>query len=335
MTSVDVIVPCFNYGEFLDACVTSVLTQDNVDVRVLIMDDASTDETPLVAQSLALRDSRVQWRRHAHNVGHLATYNEALDLVSANYCVIISADDMLTAGSLSRATRFLDAHPEVGFAYGRDLTFRGAPPRHMARTNVASARVFRYFEFLDAACHRGDTGIQAPTVVVRSVLHRAVGGYRLELPHSADTELWLRLAAHSGVAELDADQAFRRLHASNMSLRYSPLNRLEAQVAAFDAHFREQWWLQPEIARMRNVLHRTIAEAAFWQGSQAFAMEEAEESDAFMAFAARLWPDIDRWGPWRRFRWKRRLGPSAWRVIEPVAERARVLARGWRRRGPE
>lgn len=332
MTSVDVIVPCFNYGEFLDDCVSSVLTQDGVDVHVLIMDDASTDETPLVAQALTTRDRRVEWRRHAQNKGHLATYNEALDLVTASYCVIISADDMLTPGSLLRATRFLDSHPEVGLAYGRDIPFRGTAPQAAARSDIAGARVFRYFEFLEAACRRGDTGIQAPTVVIRSVLHRVVGGYRLELPHSADTELWLRLAAHSGIAELDADQAFRRLHASNMSLRYSPIHRLEAQVAAFAAHFGEQWWLQPEISRMRDMLYRTIAEAAFWQGSQAFAMERRDEADAFMAFAAGLWPEIESWRPWRRFRWKRRLGPSAWRAIEPVAERARDLARSWRRR---
>ena len=334
MIRVDVIVPCFNYGEFLHDCVMSVLAQEGVRVRVLIMDDASSDETPLVAQSLAARDARVESYRHLENKGHLATYNEALSMVTAPYCVTLSADDVLTTGSLFRATEFLETHPEVGLLYGNDIPFRGRPPFEKARTGVPNARVCRYFEFLDAACRRGDTGIQAPTVVVRSVLHRAVGGYRLELPHTADTELWLRLAAHSGVAELDADQAFRRLHATNMSLRYSPLHRLQAQVAAFEVHFREQWWLQPEITRLRDVLHRTIAEAAFWQGSQAFAMGDIEGCDRFINYAIELSPEIEQWPPWRRFRWKRRLGPSAWRMLEPFADRARGFARSWGRRPP-
>ena len=45
---VDVIVPCYNYGDVLEACVNSVLTQHDVDVRVLVMDDASSDTTEAV-----------------------------------------------------------------------------------------------------------------------------------------------------------------------------------------------------------------------------------------------------------------------------------------------
>ena len=77
MSRVDVIVPCYNYGRFLRECVESVLGQP-VDVRVLIIDDASTDDTPEVAAALAAEDARVEFRRHAVNRGHIATYNEGL-----------------------------------------------------------------------------------------------------------------------------------------------------------------------------------------------------------------------------------------------------------------
>src|SRR5437016_6171642 len=48
MTRVDVIVPCYNYGDMLEDCVRSILTQDDVDVRVIVMDDASSDATETV-----------------------------------------------------------------------------------------------------------------------------------------------------------------------------------------------------------------------------------------------------------------------------------------------
>ena len=54
MSRVDVIVPCYNYGRFLRECVESVLSQP-VDVRVLIIDDASTDDTPQVAANWRLK----------------------------------------------------------------------------------------------------------------------------------------------------------------------------------------------------------------------------------------------------------------------------------------
>jgi glycosyltransferase involved in cell wall biosynthesis len=50
MARVYVIVPCYNCGDLLDACVASVLSQQEVDTHVLIMDDASTDSTPEVGK---------------------------------------------------------------------------------------------------------------------------------------------------------------------------------------------------------------------------------------------------------------------------------------------
>ena len=78
MARVDVIVPCYNYGHFLEGCVESALRQEGVDVRVLIIDDASPDDTEVVGRRLAERDPRVTYRRHAVNQGHIATYNEGL-----------------------------------------------------------------------------------------------------------------------------------------------------------------------------------------------------------------------------------------------------------------
>jgi cellulose synthase/poly-beta-1,6-N-acetylglucosamine synthase-like glycosyltransferase len=44
-------------------------------------------------------------------------YNEGLAAASGEYVVVLSADDILSPGSLARATALLEAHPKVGFAY--------------------------------------------------------------------------------------------------------------------------------------------------------------------------------------------------------------------------
>ena len=165
--TVDVIVPCFNYGRLLTDCVRSVLDQEGVSVRVLIMDDASTDNTEGVGRRLG-EDPRVEFRRHAMNRGHIATYNEALALVTANYVVLLSADDMLTPGALARATRLMDADSRIGVVYGRDIPFRDRTPLPAPRVGAAAPLMFEYGDFLRAACRLGHTGIQAPTVVVRT-----------------------------------------------------------------------------------------------------------------------------------------------------------------------
>ena len=47
---VDIVVPCFQYGHYLQDCVRSILTQEGVEVRALIIDDASTDNTGEIAR---------------------------------------------------------------------------------------------------------------------------------------------------------------------------------------------------------------------------------------------------------------------------------------------
>src|SRR5437868_6552354 len=113
MASVSVFVPCYKYAHYLRACVTSILTQPDVDVRVLILDDCSPDNTPEVARQLVREDSRVEYRRHPTNRGHIETYNEGIEWTSGDYCLLLSADDMLAPGALARAARVMDDHPEV------------------------------------------------------------------------------------------------------------------------------------------------------------------------------------------------------------------------------
>ena len=98
MASVSVVIPCYNYGHLLDDAVTSVLDdQEGIDVRVLIIDDASHDDSADVARKIADRDPRVEVIVHTANRGHIATYNEGLlEWADGDYSVLMSADDRLT-----------------------------------------------------------------------------------------------------------------------------------------------------------------------------------------------------------------------------------------------
>jgi len=53
VSRIDVVVPCYNYGRFLSECVSSILDdQPGTDVRVLIIDDASQDDSAQTARKL-------------------------------------------------------------------------------------------------------------------------------------------------------------------------------------------------------------------------------------------------------------------------------------------
>ena len=78
--TVGVVIPAYNYARYLRECVDSVLAQRDVDVRVLIVDDCSSDETPALCAELAA-DPRVTFIRHERNRGHIASVNEGLAAV--------------------------------------------------------------------------------------------------------------------------------------------------------------------------------------------------------------------------------------------------------------
>ena len=71
MSTVDVVIHCYNCGHYLQSCVASVLFQAGVDVRVLIVDDASTDNTAEIGRELAAFGLKVDFRRHEVRRGDL------------------------------------------------------------------------------------------------------------------------------------------------------------------------------------------------------------------------------------------------------------------------
>ena len=319
MTRVDVFVPCYRYGRFLETCVSSILSQEGVDVRVLILDDASPDETEWVGRRLERADRRVEYRRHTVNLGHIATYNEGIAWATGDYVQLLSADDVLTPGALARITRVMDAHPEVTLGYGRDVTFTADLPPASAVTRVPGYDIIEYRRFLQMSCELGHTPIQAPTAVVRNSTQQTVGGFKPEHPHSGDTEIWLRLAARGSVAVVDAEQAFRRLHPTSMSCEYSLLGRLDEHKRAFDAHLDGDCPL-PDAARFRARIYSTLAAQAFWLGSRAFDQGDARMCEAALEFAARMDPSLPGTAAWRRLDVKRWLGARAWAVLRPLSE---------------
>jgi glycosyltransferase involved in cell wall biosynthesis len=112
MSSVSVVIPCYNYGHFLRDAVDGALDQPGVDVKVLIIDDASTDDSAEVAQKIAANDERIEVAIHPVNKGNLRTYNEGIiDWADSDYTVMISADDRLTPGALRRLATAMSWDP--------------------------------------------------------------------------------------------------------------------------------------------------------------------------------------------------------------------------------
>jgi glycosyltransferase involved in cell wall biosynthesis len=329
MSSIDVVVPCYKYGRFLAQCVSSVLAQRGPSVRVLVIDDASPDDTFEVATALARDDSRVVVRRHSTNQGHIATYNEGIAWAEADYMLLLSADDYLLPGALARACDLLDRHPEVGFVFGR--AFGGRPTGLHGEARLAGKRrteddveILSGERFLEVSGCRAI--VPTPTAVVRMSLQRRLGGYRSDLPHTGDMEMWYRFAAHGAVGVLGAFQAVYRLHGANMSHTYFTTYRLpdlRHRQAAIETFFSNDGKRMRRAAALRNGMIRSLAKDATGFASAAFNDGDLQACDELSAYALTLTPAVRFSAPWMKLECKRRLGLRRWRAVAPVVKRLR------------
>lgn len=309
--TVDVVIPCYNYARFLRACVRSVLDQPGVDVRVLIIDDTSSDETPEVMAEL-VADPRVEGRRHEVNQGHIATYNEGLlEWAKADYAVLLSADDLLAPGSLARAAEVFEANPDVGMVYGRVVYYSDHDDLPSVVTPPPGRTVWSGVDWIEARCRTGQNVLSSPEAVVRTSVQQRVGGYRPDLPHAGDLEMWMRIAAVSDIGYVRGKPAaYYRVHQqSMMRTRFSSLFAdLEQRQAVFERFFAEH----PDLpARLRALANRSIAKDALWRAVRAYDRDKLDEIpvDELVAFARRVYSDTERLPEYRALRRRRAMGP--------------------------
>jgi hypothetical protein len=326
---VSVVIPCYNYGRFLPDSVGSALAQEHVDVDVLIVDDASPDGSGDVAEALAADDPRIRVHRNTSNLGHIATYNVGFAQIDGEYVFLLSADDMLTPGALSRAVALMEANPSVGFAYGSSIPFTDDPPPP-ARLRTRSWMIWEGGQWLADNCRRGwNVIISSDAVVRRSVLER-VGGYREDLPHSGDHEWWMRAAQVADVGMISgADQYYYRLHGTNMSrtVYAETLINLHETKAAYDAALDGSMGGDPaRLAGLRQTAYQALARRTLHQARLEFMTEPDGPSHtaAYREFAAAIDPEIVNSRRWREL--QRREAAGVERARRAPAYRARELA---------
>jgi len=338
-SAVDVVIPCYNYGSYLRDCAASVLAQTGIELRVLIIDDASTDDSARVAAEIAAADHRVEIVRHSANAGHIETYNEGLAWADRDYAVLLDADDMLTPGALRRAAALMTERPEVGFVYGRAIIVRDDRRVPRARTRGGRSRVWPGRTWLERRCRSGENCIHSPEVVMRTRLLHRLGGFRSELPHTGDLEMWMRLAVHADVGYIaGAHQAYYRDHPRGMHReRFGTTVADLAQFrAAFEVLFRDQGHALPERRRLEDLARHALAGRMLRAAARSFDRGHVDPSEvaALEKMAAETCERAEDLVEGRALAWRKRLGPRICRVLHPflLAVHARRVGREWRRR---
>jgi glycosyltransferase involved in cell wall biosynthesis len=116
--TVSAIVPCYNHGRYLPDCVDSILAQEYPELEVIVVDDASTEESTLdVLAELETREY-VTVLRQSRNSGPSAARNRGVATARGRYILPVDADNLLLPGGISSMVAQLQAAGEqIGFIY--------------------------------------------------------------------------------------------------------------------------------------------------------------------------------------------------------------------------
>jgi glycosyltransferase involved in cell wall biosynthesis len=222
MTTVSVIIPCRNYGHFVDDAIKSVLNQTHDDVDLIVVDYGSTDEThDVVARYPQARLIQCS------NRGLCIARNFGMQASSGKFLVFLDADDMLTPDAIATSLARLKCRPECAFAYGHESHFNetglvpdgGLSPGKCLKGDP-------YAEML-----RMNHPLRAPgAMLYRRDLVERIGGFTRGFDGSGDIDLNLRLVREHPIICNDRVVLLTRVHGTNMSRRWAHM--LSRTVAA-------------------------------------------------------------------------------------------------------
>lgn len=191
-----IIVPTFNRARLLPRAIKSVINQTHREWELLIVDDASTDDTQGVVESF--RDERIRYLRLPQNAGVSTARNHGIRKATGDRISFLDSDDQFLPTFLAETNKALDeTGPGIGFSWAgtirvSETAFNGVHRKHVSRTLWLPSYSTTQQAYL--ACLRWDPvwGTGHGVTVLRDVLE-ATGGFDARLPAREDIDLLLRL----------------------------------------------------------------------------------------------------------------------------------------------
>jgi glycosyltransferase involved in cell wall biosynthesis len=112
---VSIIIPVFNRQEFIVDCVESAINQTYQNIEVIIVDNASTDDTWTKCVALSRQDSRIKVFRNSYNIGPVRNWVECVSKAQGEYIKILWSDDTISRTFIEET--IVEMNDDVAFVY--------------------------------------------------------------------------------------------------------------------------------------------------------------------------------------------------------------------------
>ena len=271
--SVTLVVVAYNHAQYVEQCLDSAFAQTHQDLRVVIFDDASPDNTVEVVRDYLLRTGHeaVTFVAHEKNRGLCATLNEARELVDTEYVAFLAADDWMEPERFEEQVAEL-AGRGAGYGFVYSDMYRVTPsgerlgstyfddlmPRHSGLPGPPDGDIFETMV--------GQQVFSTPSMMIRTSELRAAGPYDEGLRFE-DYDMILRLAHRTKAAYLPRPLVnYRDTPGSMFDQLYQDIPTLSRE---FRAIYRKHLTGDPQADRLLAGRIGAYAKASYLAGEPA------------------------------------------------------------------
>jgi glycosyltransferase involved in cell wall biosynthesis len=202
---VSIVTAAYNAAPYLEETIESVLDQDYTRLEYIVLDDGSTDGT---RELIERYDGRLTWDSHP-NMGEARTVNKGFAMSHGDPVAVVSADDPLLPGIVSRMVEWLAAHPEVLVAY---------PDWEMIDERSEVIQHIRTFDYSYRDMVRWHHCVPGPGAFIRRSVINSVGGRDPHFRYVGDMDFWLQAGLLGPFSRVPQTLARYRHHAAAASV---------------------------------------------------------------------------------------------------------------------
>lgn len=223
--TVTICVPTFNAEQTLTETLDSILSQTHTNLKLIVVDNASTDRTCELVEDYVTNDKRVSLLQHSTNVGGEGNFSRCMQLATGDYTAIFHADDVYEPQMVERQVQLLSTRPQSAAVFTRASLIDDHGSiygRHPCPEEIFS----HYAGQLDLSAALGllarhGNFFVCPSAMVRTGVYKSIGEWdQGHFGSSSDLDVWLRILQHSEITILPDTLIRYRVSPASFSYHY-------------------------------------------------------------------------------------------------------------------
>lgn len=198
---VTVLMPNYNHAHFLPESLGAIFSQSHIPKEVLIIDDASRDESISVIQQLQKLYPQIRLIQNTLNRGPVISLNIGLQQAQGKYLAFCAADDLVLQGFFEEGAKWLDRYPNAGICCSNPSFFKNEKPYRFKKMVLSRQSNVKEIEpnRIESQFLFSPLWIPSHASLFRKEFVMQCGGFPENLHHISDWYLNIKIAINHGI----------------------------------------------------------------------------------------------------------------------------------------